>query len=49
VNQTRIWKYINSLVDVLNKNAAEADEEVQRLESVIAEMRLEVGQVPSQV
>ncbi|KAF5839526.1 hypothetical protein DUNSADRAFT_597 [Dunaliella salina] len=49
VNQTRIWKYINSLVDVLNKNAAEADEEVQRLERIIAEMRLEVGQVPAQV
>lgn len=49
VNQTRIWKYINNLVEVLNKRAVEADEEVQRLEGLIAETRTEVGTVPSQV
>ena len=49
VNQTRIWKYINSLVDVLNRNAAEDNEEVERLEGKIAEMRSEISSVPSLV
>jgi hypothetical protein len=42
-------RYINSLVDVLNKNAADLHEEVDRLEGVVAGLKAQLAEIPGQV
>lgn len=49
LNQTRTWRYIVSLVDVLNRNAAGAHDEFVRLETQMGELRAALDGLPQQV
>ncbi len=49
LNQTRTWQYIAGLVEVLNRNAAEAGQELDTLEKALTALETRVNALPAMV